>query len=51
MAPFLFFYFDVNRMFFAPTTIFLQIDLAFNLLLILAAPVINPFAVLAGQFY
>lgn len=51
MAPFLFLYFGVERVLLTPTTILLQIDLALNLLLILTAPVINPFAVLTSQFY
>lgn len=51
MAPFLFLDFGMDRVLFAPTTILLQVDLALNLLLILAAPVINPFAVLTSQFY
>ena len=35
-------------MFFAPTTILLEVDFAFDFLLVFTAPVIDAFAVLTG---
>jgi hypothetical protein len=34
----------------APLTIFFELDLTLNLLLILAAPIVNTFTILTGQF-
>lgn len=44
----LFLNFDVLGVFFAPTTILLEVDLAFDFLLVFTTPVIDSFAVLTG---
>jgi hypothetical protein len=40
--------FQVLGLFLAPSTILLKVDLALNLLFVLAAPVVYPLALLAG---
>jgi hypothetical protein len=40
----------VDSLFLAPLTILLELNLALNFLLVLAAPVINALAILTGQF-